>query len=250
MKLDLTHRGKALVFSVAIAIALQVPFAVLFFVPLSGLGPGPGVLFFTPSIVLVKYFFPDGRDLVPQVILCQVVITSIAVFWLITWRARSGWVTTIGLSCYISLIVVASALLIPYEQMRAARREATRFSSDKPVLGSIERVNVSLNFYRRRYGQYPASFEQLGFPPEGRDVSQQHAGLIQFPLPMEAFFEFMYTRRSLGNAENAGYQLYVDGKAAEGLGFYHYCSDETGSIRFSTNRQNCPSGSIVYAHRH
>jgi hypothetical protein len=243
------YRARTYAISLLIAALLQVPFAILFFVPRSGLGPGPGVLFFVPSIAFVTLFSPTSHNLALSVILCQTLLTAIPVFWLFTWRERPLSGTIIRLSCFIGLLVAGSALLIPFERTRAARRDAIRGSSHNAVLGSIQRLSNSLAFYRKKYGQFPEKLDQLDFPPAGSDVDSTHAGLVQFPLPMQDFFVFTYAPRRSLTGPYSSYEIHFDAKPGEWSDLYHYCSDETGLIHFNTTHDTCRNGFVVHANR-
>src|SRR5258708_38822537 len=111
---------RALLFAVLIALLLQIPFALLFYLPDSEFGvPGPGILFFLPSLALVSLFPLEQWPLVVAVVVCQTFLTSIPVFWILTWRTRSVLSSVLRFSSFVVVIVIASSWLIPFERQRA-----------------------------------------------------------------------------------------------------------------------------------
>jgi hypothetical protein len=62
---------------------------------------------------------------------------------------------------------------------------------------------------------------------------------------MEEFFAFKYTRRRLADGRDAGYELNIDAKPGRWSDLYHYCSDESGSIRFDVNSDACKHGPMI-----
>jgi len=239
--------ARSYVVALLTALVLQVPFAILVFIPRSGLGPGPGVLFFVPSIALIQLFSTNGISSAISIASCQTLLTAIPIFWLITWRQRPAWATMIRLACFIGLLIVASTVLIRFERRRGEWHSAVQGSTHSAVLGSIERLNNSLAFYQRKYGQYPEKLEQLDFPRDGADINSTRSALVEFPLPMQEFFGFTYSARRSDNGQYSGYELHVDAKPGSWSALHHYCSDETGSIRFSTSYNTCMSGLIIKA---
>jgi len=137
------------------------------------------------------------------------------------------------------VLAAATALLIPFEQTRDAKRDALQGGANTAAVPSVRRVNGSLAFFKKKYGEYPERLAQLDFPEDADPVDSRHSGLIQFPLPMQDFFDFSYA------GSGSGYQLYVDGKL--GWKMYHYCSDESGVIHFDTSRDGCRRGATVYS---
>jgi hypothetical protein len=225
-----------------IAILVQIPFAVLFVVPRTVFGvPGLGALFFLPAFALVRLISHGTSDSLIAIVVLQTLLTFVPVFWILTWRRHSALGTLARVAGFIALVVAATALTIPMAKRLEARHTASGVNSKSPILPSIQRVNGSLKFFEKRYGTYPGSLEQLDFPPDQDPVDSRHAGLIQFPLPMQDFFDFSYARRG------TGYELCVDGKPGQGWDLYHYCSDESGTIRFDTSRNGCNQGAVVYA---
>ena len=237
---------RARVFSLLFAVLIQIPFAVLSYVPHHEFGAfGPGIMFFVPSLALVHLFPFERMPLVIAVVACQTAIIAIPVFWLVTWRNRSISGTLGRSSCFVGVIVAATASLLPLERHRDERRAAIQAAGSSAVLGNIERVNWSLAFFKSKYGEYPDNLERLDFPPASAPVDSRHAALIEFPLPMEEFFAFKYTRRPRADAGNAGYELNIDAKTGKWSNLYHYCSDESGSIRFDANSDACKRGPVV-----
>lgn len=145
---------------------------------------------------------------------------------------------------FMTVVIAATAIAIPIEKRREAKVQAAQINGHSPLLSSIQRLNGSLAFFKKRYGHYPDSLTQLDFPPGQADVDARHAGLIQFPLPMQGFFNFTYTR------QGAGYDLRVDGKPGQGWEQYHYCTNDSATIHFDTNPQKCKQGTVVYPKSH
>jgi hypothetical protein len=62
---------------------------------------------------------------------------------------------------------------------------------------------------------------------------------------MQEFFAFTYSAHQSDNGEYSGYELHVDAKPGSWSALHHYCSDETGSIRFNRSYNTCMSGLII-----
>ena len=236
------HPVAAVILALLIAILIQIPFAILFVMPRFAFGvPGIGLLFFWPAFAVVRMFSTTGSGAVFATVALQTLITFVPIFWLITWKRRPALNTLARVFAFTVLVIAATAIATPLEQRHEARNQVREINGKSPVLSSIERLNGSLAFFKKRYGQYPDSVAQLDFPPDQAEVDAHHAGLIQFPLPMQDFFDFTYAR------QGTGYELRIDGKAGQGWQLYHYCSDHTGVIRFDTSRDKCPQGAVVYS---
>ncbi len=171
----------------------------------------------------------------------QTLLVFIPIFWLVTWRRRAALATFARVLAYTVCAVTITAIIIPLERRHEARAQNSQINGKSPVLSSIQRLNSSLAFYQKRYGQFPDSLSQLDFPGDQDEVDSHRSGLIQFPLPMQDFFDFSYKR------QESGYVLRVDGKPGQGWQLYHDCSDESAVIRFDTDRDKCRQGAIVYA---
>jgi hypothetical protein len=239
------HPIGAVILALLIAVVIQVPFAVLFVVPHLGFGvPGIGTLFFAPGLVVTKLLSRTGSVSIVGTIAVQTILIFIPIFWLVTWQRRAARNTLARVFAFAIVVIAATAITMPLENRHEARVEAGQINGKSPVLSSIQRLNGSLAFFKKGYGQYPDSLSQLDFPPDQAEVDSQHSGLIQFPLPMQDFFNFTYTRRG------AGYDLRVDGKPGHGWELYHYCTDDSAAIRFDTNRGKCQQGTVVYSKPH
>jgi hypothetical protein len=182
-----------------------------------------------------------GPAFVIATVALQVVITFVPVLWLVTWRRRPALGTFARLLAFGTIVIAATGAAIPIERRVEARRHASQIDGRATVLGSIQRVNGSLGFFKRRYGDYPNALSQLDFPPAEYPVDSRHAGLIQFPLPMEDFFDFTYSRHQ------SDYELRVDGKPGQGWDLYHYCTDASAIVHFDTDRSQCKRGMIIYS---
>ena len=225
-----------------VAILIQIPFAIAFVMPSFSFGlPGIGALFFSPAFAVTRLFSRTGSSSIIATVVVQTLITFSPIFWLVTWRRRTALSTVARVAGFVVVVCAAAALAIPLERRHEARAQASQINGRSPVLSSIQRLNGSLAFFKKRYGQYPDSLAQMDFPPDQGDVDIHHAGLIQFPLPMQDFFNFTYAR------QGGGYDLRVDGKPGQGWELYHYCSDDSASIRFDTSRDKCKQGSVVYS---
>ena len=239
------HAIGAVILALLIAIVIQIPFALVFILPSFSFGvPGVGALFFAPGFAITRLFVRTGSASIVTTILVQTVLTFIPVFWLVTWKRRSALNTIVRVVAFTIVVISATAVAIPLESRHEARVQAAQVNGKSPVLSSIQRLNGSLAFFKKRYGQYPDSLAQLDFPHDQADVDVQHSGLIQFPLPMQDFFNFTYTR------QGSGYDLHVDGKPGQGWDLYHYCTDDSDTILFDTNPQNCKRGTVVYQKLH
>lgn len=240
-----THLVGAVILALLVAILIQIPFAIVFLMPRYGFGiPGIGGLFFAPGFAITRMFSQAGSPSIVATVVVQTIITFFPTYWLVTWRRRSAVNTLSRVFVFILVVIGATAIVVPLEQRHEARRQASQINGKSPVLSSIQRLNSSLAFYKKHYGQFPESLSQLDFPPDQGEVGPNHSGLIQFPLPMQDFFDFTYTR------QGSGYELRVDGKAGQGWELYHYCSDDSGTIRFDTNRDRCKQGTAVYSKSH
>jgi len=228
-----------------IAILLHIPSTVVFLLPSFSFGfPGIGALFFAPAFAMTKLFVRTGTNSIITTIVVQMIVTFIPIFWLVTWRRRPALNTLARVLAFTLVVIAATAIAVPLERRHEARVESSHINGKSPVLSSIQRLNGSLEFFKKRYGQYPDSLSQLDFPTEQDEVDSRRSGLIQFPLPMQDFFDFTYTR------QGSGYELRVDGKPGQGWQLYHYCSDESATIRFDTDRDKCKQGAIVNSKRH
>ena len=240
-----THPVAAVFLALLIAILIQVPFAFVFIMPSFSFGvPAVGALFFAPAFAITRLFVQAGSISIVATLVIQTVLTFIPIFWIVTWKRRAALNTLARVFGFTLLVIAATAITIPLERRHDARAQALQISGRSPVLSSIQRLNGSLEFFKKRYGQYPDSLAQLDFPPGQADVNVQHSGLIQFPLPMQDFFDFTYTR------QGSGYDLRVDGKPGQGWDLYHYCSDDSGTIRFDTSQLKCKQGAVVYSKSH
>ena len=235
------HPIGAVILSLLIAFLIQVPFALLFIMPGAFGVPGIGARFFGPAFTITRLLVRAGSASIVATIAVQVVITCVPIFWLITWKRRAALNTLARVFAFTVIVIAATAIVLPLEQRREAQSQAAQINGKSPVLSSIQRLNGSLAFFKKRYAQYPDLLSQLDFPPAEAEVGAHRAGLIQFPLPMQDFFDFSYTRQ--GN----GYELRVDGKPGQGWQLYHYCTDDSGVIRFDTNRDKCQQGAVVYS---
>ncbi len=236
-----THPVGAVMLALLLSILVQIPFAIAFVMPSFSFGmPGIGALFFAPAFAVTKLSSRTGAVSIVATIAVQTILTFIPIFWLVTWKRRSALRTLARVFAFVILVIAATAIAIPLERRHEARVQASHVNGKSPVLSSIQRLNSSLAFYKKRYGQYPGSLAQLDFPPDQSDVDAHHAGLIQFPLPMQDFFNFTYAR------QGSGYELRVDGKPGQGWELYHYCTDDSGTIRFETNPNKCSEGAVVY----
>ena len=236
------HPIGAVVVALLVAILIQIPFAIAFVMPSFSFGlPGIGALFFSPAFAVTRLFSRTGSSSIIATVVVQTLITFLPIFWLVTWRRRRVLSTVARVAGFVVVVCAATALAIPLERRHEARVQASQINGRSPVLSSIQRLNGSLAFFKKRYGQYPDSLAQLDFPPDQGDVDVHHAGLIQFPLPMQDFFNFTYAR------QGGGYDLRVDGKPGQGWDLSHYCSDDSASIRFDTSRNICKQGPVVYA---
>lgn len=228
-----------------IAIVIQVPFALVFILPSFSFGiPTVGALFFAPAFAITRLFVQAGSISIVATLVVQTILTFIPVFWLVTWKRRPPMSTLSRVCGFLIVVIAATAIAIPFERRHEARVQAAQINGKSPVLASIQRLNGSLAFFKKRYGQYPDSLTQLDFPPDQAEVDAQHAGLIQFPLPMQDFFDFTYKR------QGTGYDLRVDGKPRQEWELYHYCNDDSATIRFDTDRKKCLHGAIVYTKTH
>ncbi len=240
-----THPIGALILALLIAILIQIPFAVLFVFPRYAFGiPGIGALFFAPAFAITRLFMRTGATSITATIAVQTLLTFVPIFWLITWRRRVALATFARVFAYAVCVIAVTAIVIPLERRHEARAQASQINGRSPVLSSIQRLNGSLAFYKKQYGQFPDSLSQLDFPPDQEEVGPRHSGLIQFPLPMQDFFDFTYSQ------QGGGYELRVDGKPGQGWQLYHYCSDDSATIRFDTNRDKCRQGIVVYSKPH
>ena len=239
------HPIGAVILALLIAILIQIPFAFVFVMPSFSFGiPGIGALFFGPAFAVTRLFERPGSTSIVATIIVQTILSFIPIYWLVTWKRRAALNTVVRVLGFTIVVIAATAIAIPLERRHEARVQAAQINGKSPVLSSIQRLNGSLAFFNKRYGQYPDSLSQLDFPPDQAEVDAQHAGLIQFPLPMEDFFNFTYMRQ--GN----GYDLRVDGKPGQGWEQYHYCSNDSAAIRFDTNPQQCKQGTVVYSKPH
>lgn len=239
------HPIGAVILALLIAIVIQIPYAILFVMPSFSFGvSGIGALFFAPAFTITRLYARAGSSSVFATIAVQTILTFIPIFWLVTWKRRPALSTVARVFAFIAVVIAATAIAIPLERRHEARVQASQVNGRSPVLSSIQRLNGSLAFFKKRYGRYPDSLAQLDFPPDQSDVDLHHAGLIQFPLPMQDFFNFAYQR------QGSGYELRVDGKPGQGWDIYHYCSDDSAAIRFDTKREQCQRGTVVYSKTH
>lgn len=239
---------RACVFSVLTAILVEIPFAILSTQgPHSGSG-GLGMLFFIPSYGLVSLFSTERTPLV-AVLLCQTVLISLPLFWIFTWRRRSIVATLVWILSFAIIWIVASGVLIRFEQRQAERDAAIREATGNAVVSSIETLNTSLASFRAKYGEYPARLEQLNFPSEG-PVNSDRAGLAKFPMPVEQFFVFSYTASRTSGGKYFGYEFYADPKPGKWSELDHYYSDESGLIHFDVSHDSCKRGLIVSQQLH
>lgn len=236
------HPIAAVIVALLIALVIQIPFALLFVMPSFSFGvPGIGALFFAPAFTITRLFARAGSSSIVATIAVQTILTFIPIYWLVTWKRRPALNTLARVAGFVVLVVAATAIATPLERRHEAQTQASQVNGRSPVLSSIQRLNSSLAFFKKRYGQFPDSIAQLDFPPEQEEVDSRHAGLIQFPLPMQDFFDFTYAR------QGTGYKLRIDGKPGQGWDLYHYCSDDSATIRFDTNRDQCEHGTVVYS---
>ena len=236
------HPIGAVILALIIAILIQIPFAFVFILPSFSFGiPHIGQLFFAPAFAITRLFSTAGSPSIPGTIAVQTILTFIPIFWLVTWKRRASINTVVWVVAFTVFVIAATAIAIPLEKRHEARVQAAQVNGKSPVLSSVQRLNGSLAFFKKHYGQYPDSLSQLDFPPDQAEIDAKHAGLIQFPLPMQDFFNFTYTR------QGSGYDLRVDGKPGQGWELYHYCTDDSGTIRFDTNPQKCTQGKPVYS---
>jgi len=238
------HPVGAVILALILAILIEIPFAILFVVPHLGFGvPVGGTLFFAPGLVVSKLLSRTGSVSIVGAVTVQTILTFIPVFWLVTWKRRRPLSTLARVFGFSIVVIAATAIASPLERRHEARVQAAQINGKSPVLSSIQRLNGSLAFFKKRYRQYPDSLSQLDFPPDQAEVDEQHAGLIQFPLPMQDFFNFTYTR------QGSSYDLRADGKPGQGWEQYHYCTDDSAAIHFDTNPQKCKQGKIVFSPR-
>src|SRR5581483_8220125 len=239
------HPIGAVILALLIAVFIQIPFALVFILPSLSFGvPRMGPWFFAPAFAMCRMFARTGSTSIPAIIAAQTILAFIPIFWLVTWRRRPALQTVMQVVAFTIVVIAATTVAIPIEKRREAKVQAAQINGRSPVLSSIQRLNGSLEFFKKRYGQYPDSLTQLDFPPGQADVDAQHAGLIQFPLPMQDFFNFKYT------PQGAGYDLRVEGKPGQGWEQYHYCTDDSATIHFDTNPQKCKQGTVVYPKSH
>jgi hypothetical protein len=239
------HPIGAVILALLIAVIIQIPFALAFILPSFSFGiPGIGARFFAPAFTITRLFVRTGSASIVATIVVQTILTFVPILWLVTWKRRSALNTVVRVVAFTIVVIGATAIAIPLERRHDARAQALQINGKSPVLSSIQRLNGSLEFFKKRYGQYPDSLAQLDFPPDQAEVDAQHAGLIQFPLPMQDFFDFTYRRRG------RGYDLRVDGTSGQGWELYHYCTDDSTTIRFDTNRDKCAQGAPVYTKTH
>ena len=239
------HPIGAVILALLIAIFVQIPFALVFVLPSFSFGiPVSGALFFAPALTISRLFVRTGSASIAAIIAIQTILIFIPIFWIVTWKRRAARSTLARVFAFLILVIAATAIAIPLERRHDARAQALQINGNSPVLSSIQRLNGSLEFFKKRYGQYPDSLAQLDFPPDQAEVDAQHSGLIQFPLPMQDFFNFTYRR------QGSGYDLRVDGKSGQGWELYHYCTDDSATILFDTNRDKCAHGAPVYTKTH
>ncbi|HET8826961.1 MAG TPA: hypothetical protein VFM77_17590 [Terriglobales bacterium] len=237
-----THPLGAVILALIIAILIQIPFAFIFILPSFSFGvPGAGGLFFAPAFTITRLFARAGSISIAATIAVQAILTFIPIFWLVTWKRRPVPNSVARVVAFTIVVIAATAIAGPLERRHEARVQAAQINGKSPVLSSIQRLNGSLAFFKKRYGQYPDSLSQLDFPPDQAEVDSRHTGLIQFPLPMQDFFNFTYAR------EGTGYDLRVDGKPGQGWELYHYCTNDSAAIRFDNNSQKCKQGTVVYS---
>ncbi len=228
-----------------IAVLIQVVFIVLYFWPRSGFGvPGPGFIFFLPSMALVSLSRLTGGLFVAAVLASQVVLTCFPVFWIVTRDRRSTRATLLRLSNFLILVVVVTPALTRLEKRQAIRAQATQAAGSNQVVNSIYYLNRALALFKAKYGEYPKDLDQLNFP-EDSPVDSRHAGLMRLPMPMEEFFTFTYTGRKADGTTFSAYELSVDAKGRWWSELDHYCTDETGVIRFDTSVDRCKHGPVV-----
>jgi len=233
------------ILALIITILIQVPFAFIFILPSFFPGiPTVGALFFAPAFAITRLFVQAGSISIVATLVIQTALTFIPIFWVVTWKRRAALNTLARVFGFSLLVIAATAITIPLERRHDARAHALQINGRSPVLSSIQRLNGSLEFFKKRYGQYPDSLAQLDFPPDQADVDAQHAGLIQFPLPMQDFFDFTYRR------QGTGYDLRVDGRPRQGWELYHYCTDDSATIHFDTSSDRCTHGAVVYTKTH
>ena len=183
------HPIGAVILALLVAVLIQIPFALVFILPgFSFRVPGVGALFFAPAFTITKLFLRAGATLIIATVVVQTVLTFIPVFWLVTWKRRSAPNTIVRVVAFTIVVIVATAIAAPLERRHDARVQAAQINGKSPVLSSIQRLNGSLAFFKKRYGQYPDSLGQLDFPPDQAEIDANHSGLIQFPLPMQDCF--------------------------------------------------------------
>src|SRR5437667_3257162 len=152
MQILWTDDRRAWASSVFLSVLVQVPFAILSFLPRHEFGAfGPGIMFFLPSLALVRLFSVERLPLVITVIALQTAIVSIPIFWLTTRRNRSILSTVVRVLGFVGILVAATAWLVPIERRRDEGRVAIQAAGKNAVLGNIERVNRSLAFFKSKY---------------------------------------------------------------------------------------------------
>lgn len=226
--------------SVLISLVVELPFVLLFF---SG-HPYPAFWFFLPSLSFWLLFLPSRWSLYVAALASQTVLLSIPVFWILTRRRRSLAATALQVLSFVIFLAVSGVALNRFELQRQERRIAIAGASHNGAARSLDWLNKSLALYKTKYGEYPASLERLAAPAQG-PVNSSHAGLVEFPLPMEDYFTFTYTGRQSADGRYLAYWIHVDARPGKWSELYHFCSDETGVIHFDTTRDRCRRGPAI-----
>jgi len=236
---------KAVLLSLVISLVVECPFVLAASEgPHTTLG-GLGIFFFVPSISLVLLLMREGPWFFAAVIAIQTALIALPTYWILTCKKRRPVRTALPMLIYALLLSSASAVSIEFEQRRTDRALVIGNAGTNSVLHEIKLVNRSLALYRKRYGRFPTTFDQINVadgPP-----GPEHAGLQVRPMPMEAFFSYVYTIRPAQGARPPGYELYVEGKPDSGYDAYHYCTDETTLIHFDVSRSLCESGPVLHS---
>ena len=236
---------KAVLLSLVISLVVECPFVLA-----ASEGPHTrlgalGIFFFVPSISLALLFMREGPRFVIAFIAIQTALIALPTYWILTCKSRPAVRTALPVLTFALLLGSASAVSVKYEQRRTERALVIDNAGTNSVLHEIELVNRSLAAYRARYGRFPETFDQISVtadPPE-----PDHAGLQVRPMPMEAFFSYVYMSRAAEGARPPGYELYIEGKPDSGYDAYHYCTDETTVIHFDVSRSLCWSGPVLHS---
>jgi hypothetical protein len=139
---------------IIIASAVELPFILLLTQGAHSTAGGFGMLFFAPAFSVVSLVSIEHTPFT-AILMCQVILTSIPVFWIFTGRRRSPVATVSRVLAYMVLLLAAPGLLAAYERHQSERENAIKTTASNGVVASLEAVNESLALYKKNMANIP-----------------------------------------------------------------------------------------------